>query len=206
LKRLHRRLVTSATYRQSALAEGPAAAGSAGRPSAEMDPENRWLSRFTVRRLQAEMIRDAMLAVSGELRQQSGGPSGQDQDLRRTIYTRVMRNKRIPLLAEFDAPDGFGSVSQRNVTTTPTQALLMINGSWSLARAQALAARLLKRPHAEPRQLAEAAVWRCLQRPAEPWELDRAAAFLGDDQTQLAARLTDYCHVLLNSNEFIYVD
>jgi hypothetical protein len=95
-----------------------------------------------VRRLDAEQIRDAALAISGELNLDEGGPSVDTSQPRRTIYTKVIRNDRDPLLDVFDAPDNFNSTALRNVTTTPTQALFMINGAWMLERSNALARRL----------------------------------------------------------------
>ncbi len=135
LKKLHRLIVTSAAYQQGAHS-----------PIAEQarlkDPENKLLWRGSTRRLEAEQIRDAMLAVTGELKSERGG-EGRDADQAvRTIYTKVVRNTRDPVLDVFDAPEGFASMAQRNVTTTPTQSLLMINSKWSLARARAFAKRL----------------------------------------------------------------
>ncbi len=136
-KQLHRLILLSATYQQSAR-----------NPEAEnarvKDPENRLLWRANTRRLDAEQIRDAILAATGELDLFAGGPSADWGKPRRTIFTKVIRNTHDPLLEVFDAPDGFQSASQRNTTTTPTQSLLMINSPWSLARAKAFATRLQK--------------------------------------------------------------
>jgi hypothetical protein len=134
-KELHRLIMTSATYQQSALRPAPEVAR-------KKDPENRLLWRMNVRRLDGEQIRDAMLAASGELDLTAGGPSVDASKHRRSIYTKVIRNTPDPLLAAFDTPEGFTSTPQRNVTTTATQSLLMINGEWPLQRAKALAARV----------------------------------------------------------------
>jgi mono/diheme cytochrome c family protein len=134
-KRLHRLIVTSATYRQSALRPMPQRAASE-------DPNNRLLWRMNVRRLDAEQIRDATLAASGQLDLSVGGASVNASTPRRSIYTKFIRNSRDPLLAVFDGADGFVSTDRRNVTTTPTQALLMINGPWTRTRASAFAKRL----------------------------------------------------------------
>jgi mono/diheme cytochrome c family protein len=137
LKKLHRLIVLSATYQQSVAS-----------PLAEIarikDPENRLLWRGGTRRLDAEQIRDAILAVTGELDLSAGGPSVDWAKPRRTIYTKVVRNTRDPLLDVFDVPERFASQAQRNVTTTPTQSLLMINSPWALGRARAFASRLKK--------------------------------------------------------------
>ena len=137
IKPLHRLILTSAAYRQAARrSESDLAAGQ------RIDPENRLLWKRTVQRLDAEEIRDAMLAASGELDPAIGGPSVPTSRPRRTIDTRVIRNIRDALLDAFDAADGTFSTPRRNTTTTATQALLLINGDWTLARAKALAARL----------------------------------------------------------------
>jgi hypothetical protein len=135
IKKLHRIILNSAVYRQSATAP-------ASEEARMKDPENRWLWRMNTRRLDCEQIRDAILAASGELDFSMGGPSVDVSKPRRTIYTKVMRNTRDPLLDVFDAPEGFASTAQRDVTTTPTQALLMFNSQQMLERAKAMAARL----------------------------------------------------------------
>jgi hypothetical protein len=197
-KKLHRLIMTSATYRQSALRETPEVARM-------KDPDARWLWRFGTHRLEAEQIRDAMLAVSGELQPASGGPSVDDSVPRRSIYTKVLRNHPDPVLEAFDAPESFGSICTRNCTTTATQSLLMINGDWPLKRAAAFAKRV-KHDAAggDPKALLETAYRLAYARSPSADELQSGTEFLksGDlDQT-----LTDFCHVLLNSNEFLYVD
>ena len=132
LKALHREIMLSATYRQTARREP-------GTTTAKVDPENDYLWRFHPRRLDAEQARDAMLAVSGELDLKSGGPSTPGSGKRRSIYTQKKRNRPDELLSALDKPAGFASVSDRQSTTTPTQALQLINGDWVLARARKLA-------------------------------------------------------------------
>src|SRR5207302_2951499 len=87
-------------------------------------------------------IRDAIYAVTGELDPSAGGPGAAHTDPRRSIYTRIMRNSRDPLLDVFDAPLWFSSASSRDTTTTPVQALLLANSPFMLARSRALADRL----------------------------------------------------------------
>ncbi|PQO45382.1 PSD1 and planctomycete cytochrome C domain-containing protein [Blastopirellula marina] len=135
LKPLHRDILLSATYRQSSLVDMPEKA-------ALVDPKNRLLWKFPARRLEAEQIRDAMLAVSGELGDKSDGPASSSNSTSRSIFTKKMRNSPDALLDSFDAPKGFASVAQRNSTTTATQSLLMFNGDWTLKRAEAMAKRL----------------------------------------------------------------
>ena len=138
MKAMHRLIMTSATYRQSAV-----------RPMPEVaklkDPENRWLWRMTARRLDAEQVRDAMLAASGELDLSvAGGPPDDYTAPRRAVFTKVLRNTRDPLMEAFDLPDAFGSVCDRNRTTSATQSMLMMNGDWPLKRAAAFARRVAR--------------------------------------------------------------
>jgi cytochrome c553 len=134
LKKLHRRILLTAAYRQSSKASS--------KKNYEQDVENRWLSHMPVRRMTAEQIRDNALTISGELKvKRDGGPESSASTCR-SIFTKVLRNSRDPLLDAFDAPDYFSSSSTRNVTTTAPQALLMINGDWTLKRAAAFAKRL----------------------------------------------------------------
>ncbi len=135
LKKLHREILLTATYRQTAHREVPELA-------AKVDPGNKYLWRFNPRRLDAEQVRDAMLAASGELDLTEGGPSADGNGTRRSIYTIKKRNSQNELLRAMDAPAGFASTSERQSTTTPTQALLMLNGEWTLSRAQKLASRV----------------------------------------------------------------
>jgi hypothetical protein len=141
-KPLHRLIVTSATYRQS----GP-------HPSAAdyrtLDPQNDWYWRFDVRRLDAEQIRDAILAVSGRLSDRVGGPAASDNEHRRSIYTIVKRNSRNPLLDAFDLPLFFTSTASRNTTTNPLQSLLLINSKEMMDHADRLAERVEQAPAAE---------------------------------------------------------
>ena len=212
-KRLHKLIMTSAAYRQSALSEPL-------KQALLSDPENRLLWRMNVRRLSSDQIRDAALYVTGELDLKMGGASVASSAARRTVYLKVYRNSRQPLLDVFDTPDGYFSVSERNVTTTPTQSLLMINGPWVLARAKALAQRLDKLQVKNDRQRVKHAFRLVLGRGATPDELALADNFLST-QTAAAepkkdakqqegdrrlAALVDFCHVLLNSNEFLYTD
>ena len=202
-KSLHRLIVTSATYRQSAT-----------NPNAEQqqlkDPSNRWLWRANIRRLDAEQIRDSMLLVSGKLDAHSGGPSVPASKPRRSVFTEQRRNSPDPLLDVFDSADGFSSTPERNVTTTPTQALLMINSKDSLAHASEFARRVQREAGSE-RESQIVVAYR-LAYGREPNNAERSAAieFLNQQAARNAAAasssLTDFCQVLLNSNEFLYVD
>jgi mono/diheme cytochrome c family protein len=136
LKSLHRDILLSATYRQTARIQPSETA-------ARVDPANKFLWRFSPRRLDAEQIRDAALAASGELDLTAvGGPSQEaNTSPRRAIYTIKKRNNQNELLRAMDAPAGFTSIPERIGTSTPIQALLFMNGDWMLTRARMVAAR-----------------------------------------------------------------
>lgn len=203
IKSLHRLIVTSATYRQSS-------SHSQADQQQLVDPSNRLLWRANIRRLDAEQIRDAMLFVSGKLDTTSGGPSVPASKPRRSLFTEQRRNSPDLLLDVFDSADGFSSTAERNVTTTPTQALLMINSKEALGYAAEFARRVTAEAGSErDRQLATA--YRlAFGREATPTEMAAATEFLNQQAArnaeQASAVLADFCHVLLNSNEFLYVD
>lgn len=137
MKNLHRLIMTSATYRQTARRE----------PTSDeeiADPANRLLWRFPPQRLDAEQLRDATLAASGELTHREGGPSIDAGAPNRSIFMKKRRNTPDLMMGEFDSPAGFGSTPNRIPTTTPLQSLLLVNGEWSISRATAFAKRLLK--------------------------------------------------------------
>ena len=172
LKWLHRQIVLSSAYRQSSLR--------ADSHAEEKDPENRWLWRYPVKRLSAEQIRDALLFTSGELKETQGGPpESAATSKRRSIYTKVMRNSRDPLLGVFDFPDRMTSAGRRNSTTTPTQALELINGSLTMQRARALAARVSKlSPENRPESAVRQAIQLTLGRDPTDQELMHFTQFL----------------------------
>lgn len=134
LKKMHRLVVTSATYRQST--QHPQFASYQTR-----DPDNQLYWRGDTRRLAAEQIRDAILSVTGQLDPRAGGPGVNPDAPRRSIYTRYMRNVRDPLLDVFDLPQFFISESSRQTTTTPIQSLLLFNSTQMLRHASKLATR-----------------------------------------------------------------
>jgi Protein of unknown function (DUF1553)/Protein of unknown function (DUF1549)/Planctomycete cytochrome C len=170
LKSLHRRIVLSATYRQSAGHPDPAN----GRL---VDPENRWLWKAPVRRLEAEQIRDAILAVTGELSLKEGGPGVAGSESRRSIYGKILRNTRDPLLDVFDAPYWISSAASRDTTTTPVQSLLLVNSPAMIARGKAFAARLA-RDEADHAKRVDRAYRLAYGRPAIAKESAAALAYL----------------------------
>ena len=204
IKQLHRLIMTSHAYRQASHVTPEAAT---------KDPLNRWLWRQNLRRLDAEQIRDAILSVTGELNLNAGGPSADAKEPRRTLYTKLYRNRRDALLDVFDVPDGIASTPQRNVTTTPLQSLLLINSPWMLERDKALAARI-NQNSPDDAALAELLYQRLFGRSPREEERRTVAAFLNEPTQRysgspIEARqraLGDLCHALLNANEFLFVD
>src|SRR5206468_3179232 len=141
-------------------------------------PDNRWLWRMTTRRLDAEQIRDAMLAVSGELSLSEGGPPVDFIAPRRGVYTKAIRNNRDPLNEAFDGADGIVTTPMRSTTTTPTQSLLLINGVWPLQRAENFAARLRNMKLKDNDQLVTQAYSLAFGRPPDAAERASALKFL----------------------------
>jgi hypothetical protein len=200
IKRLHRQMVTSAVYRQAS--HGPAVAAAAAK-----DPANRWLARMTVRRLAAEQIRDAAIAVTGEIDSRMGGAAGEwGKTARRAIYLKVVRNALEPTLDVFDVADGIFTTPIRNVTTTPTQSLFMINGPWMMLRAKAFQRRLARDSSLTMEQWIATVYSLAFGRPPSEAETQDAVQFLQSNSARSEDALVDLCHVLLNSNEFLYVD
>ena len=135
-KAMHRLLLTSAAYRRSSTHPAPA-------QGQLKDPQDILLWRAQPQRLEAEQVRDAIFAVGGDLdlrRAQGSGANATDPV--RSVFTRIMRNSRDPILDVFDAPQWFNSTSGRDITTTPVQSLLLINSPFMLRRGDILARRI----------------------------------------------------------------
>ena len=223
LKKLHKLIVMSPTYRQSSLVVRPS-----GRSGA---PDGLKAERQTPRRLTGEMLRDAMLAVSGQLNLKPGGPGvrlpmpkeisdtllkGQykvtpdlTEHTRRSVYVFARRNLRHPLFDLFDRPDAQISCARRNESTTAPQALTLLNSDFAHDTAAKLATSLTDKHGSDLRALISAATQRCLSRAATEAEITTGSTFI-EQQTQLAGSfqgaLADFCLALLNSNEFLFVD
>ena len=197
LKKMHRLMVISATYRMGSEIQNP-------KPQNQnpqlMDPENRLLWHFPIRRLDAGQIHDAALAVSGELNIKSGGAGVNLPKVpRRAVYGTVLRNKPVEMMNAFDSPDAISHAPSRNVTTTATQSLLMLNGEWTQARAEAFACRLICAEEDESAHV-KLAYRLAFGRAPTADELSVALEFIHESGLQ------DFCHALLNSNEFVYLD
>ena len=215
LKQLQRQIVLSSTYRQSGYSPSAAQAEQA-------DPENRLLWRFSRRRLTAEELRDAMLAVSGRLNLQAGGRSvivPVDPQLveqlykpaqwqvaerateydRRSVYLIAKRNLRLPFLEVFDAPALLASCSRRQASTHAPQALELLNGHLSNDLALAFAKRLQQESGGAPEQIVERAFWLTAGRAPTPRERDLSLEFLREGSLQ------EFALAMFNLNEFLYV-
>ncbi|WP_165698747.1 PSD1 and planctomycete cytochrome C domain-containing protein [Bremerella volcania] len=191
-KPMHRLIMDSAAYRQTARFEGNVARQhtSSDEPAVrpiDIDPTNRLLWRFPPTRLDAEQLRDAMLAVSGELKHRDGGPSVSGSTPNRSVYVIKKRNKPDEMLSGFDAPLCFESAPTRDSTTTPIQSLLLANGAWTLDRSRAFAKRLL----AGKEQLDAADVRKAWQlvfgREASDEEITAALTFIREQTESITA-------------------
>ena len=210
LKHVHRLIVISATYRQQSRASNPAAT--------RLDAQNRLLWRQNPRRLDAESLRDTVLAVAGTLNPATGGPGYRDFKYteayaplydyitpddpslwRRSIYRFIVRTTPHQFMSTLDCADPANLTPVRVQTTTALQALTLSNNEFMLKQARHLAARVERETTTR-----DAAVRRAFalafQRDATPAEV-RAAATLTAEQGLFAL-----CRALLNANEFIYVD
>jgi hypothetical protein len=215
LKALHRLIVTSSTYRQSARPATPT--------TLAKDPDNRLLGRWRPRRLAAEEVRDAMLSAAGVLDTRVGGASivlPVDEDLvhllydpkqwlvtpdlrdhgRRSVYLFAKRNLRLPFLQVFDQPDGQTSCPRRETSTHALQALEMLNGRTSNHLAEAFARRLEREAGADRGRQVELAFRLSAGRAPTPKERELALAFLQQQP------LAEFALALFNLNAFLYVN
>jgi hypothetical protein len=224
LKHLHRLIVTSNAYRMSSRPDPAALA---------RDPENDLLWRFDLRRLSAEEVRDSVLAVSGNLNRQMGGPSiyphvqrevlrGQSmpgvgwresppgEAARRSVYVHIKRSLPVPFLNAFDAPDPDSSCPVRFTTTQPTQALAMLNGEFLNAQARVFADDVRKAAGDDPAAQVRLALRRVTQREPTAGEVERGVRFVArlreTHRRSAADALGDFCLLALNLNEFVYLD
>jgi hypothetical protein len=189
------------------------------------DPQNRLHSFQPIRRLEAECIRDAMLAVSTRLdercygssvapflnahMQGRGRPSKSgplDGAGRRSIYLNVRRNFLSPLLVAFDYPVPFSTMGRRTSSNVPAQALILLNDPFVLGQARGWAENVLEGPERSPGERVLRVYLEALGRPPTEAETNAALAFVSreDSATPLNA-WTDLCHILFNLKEFIFV-
>ena len=197
LKKLHRLILLSATYQQSM-------AGDAG--AIERDPDNRFCTRMPSRRLEAEPIRDAMLAVAGQLDLTKEGPAQAELGLpRRSVYIQTRRFMRNLYTTLFDAANPEQPVAQRSVSTTAPQALFLLNNEFVKQQAQALAARLAAEVPQDGPERVQRAYEVLFARPASDMETAIAEEFLSQAADRQEGWI-DYAQLLLCSNEFFYVN
>jgi hypothetical protein len=229
LKTMHRLMMTSAAYRRS----------SANTPAAfAKDPENKLLWRMNRRRLEGEAIRDTILAVSGGLNPNMGGPgvyarlpkgvnvefpnndkelswgtATQEEDRRRSIYLFQRRTLTFPLMDVFDVAPMNQSCAARPQTTVAPQALALFNGEFVREAAGHFAERLRREAGHEPVKQIDRAFHTVFARQPTKVERKSGQQFLLDqrvlrksDADPQRAALTDFCHVILNANELIYID
>jgi hypothetical protein len=224
LKHMHRLMVLSAAYCQDSQVDLKDARCAKGW---EVDRDDHLLWHARRQRLEGEAAHDAMLAVAGELNLRMFGVSArpklperissyawkadakpEDQN-RRSIYVFAKRNLRYPLFDAFDLPDMHNSCARRAVTTTAPQALLLLNGDFTLDRSRRLGDDLAAQFPSDDAALAARAYQTVWGRPATDDEVKLAVKFLTSQKTALHSRdaaVADFCQALLNSNEFLYVD
>jgi hypothetical protein len=203
LKHMHKLIVQSATYRRSSKAR---------KDLETRDPMNKFLARQVRLRLSAELIRDHALAVSGLLNSTVGGPSVRPpqrpgvlalgfqsgaekwtesqgaERYRRGLYVMFLRTTPYPELIHFDAPDSMQSCSRRERSTTPLQALNLLNDPVFVEAAQVLAARILREQTGSLTDRLNYAFRLCLARAPRPKELDRLASYYEEQKRILAEK------------------
>ncbi|PYT16924.1 MAG: hypothetical protein DMG59_09160 [Acidobacteria bacterium] len=217
MKPLHRLILLSSTYQQDYIAQAP-------RDAMEKDPENKLLWRFPRRRLSAEELRDAMLATSGRLNPQRGGPSvivpiepalvkliynpaqwavnpDPNQFNRRSIYVFHKRNLRLPLLEVFDSPDMQLSCPRREQSTHALQALELLNGEFSNAMARALAERVAREAGPRTDLQVDRAFRLALGRGPNAAEKQAALRYLAD-----GGPLSEFALAIFLLNDFLYAN
>ncbi|MDB5308383.1 MAG: hypothetical protein JWO38_2585 [Gemmataceae bacterium] len=225
LKRMHRLMLLSATYRQSSGVRNAdfGLRNTNQKPVSSIphseDPDNQLLSRMNRLRLEGEAVRDTLLAISGRLNPKAGGPGvvlpeasratggsrpvpvtpDEKEYARRSLYLFSRRNLRVPFLEAFDLPDSNLSCPRRERSTTAPQALALLNAAEAITAANAMSDRL-KSEAATTAGRIDRAYQLAFGRPPSPAERDGAAAFLKESP------LSELCRALINMNEFVYLD
>jgi hypothetical protein len=223
-KSLHKLILMSQAYQQSSIASPDVM---------EKDPNNDWFSRFDLRRLSAEEIRDSILAANGRLNPTMYGPSiypelsrevlasqsvpgkgwekssYQDQ-ARRSVYIHIKRSLLVPMMSNFDFPEPDTSCEARFITTQPGQALGMMNGDFLNQQSMEFAQRLATEAGSELRSQVARGYLLALSREATTTEIDRGVRLIetlvGKHGLSRDVALANFALFLLNTNEFVYVD
>ena len=224
VKRMIKEIVLSRTYQMSS---HPSAAD-------EQDPSNTLLHRMRIRRLQSEVIRDAMLTISGRIDDRmfgqpvpvhltafmtGRGRPGQgplDGNGRRSIYISIRRNFLSPMMLAFDMPQPSAPMGRRTVSNVPAQALIMMNDPLVVQQAEVWAKRLLEQPDLSPEERVELMYQQAFARTPSEEESTAALGFLNeqasrygiaaDEATSSLQTWADLCHVMFNVKEFIFVN
>ncbi len=220
IKAIHRLMMTSSTYRQTSL-------GPAEKKCEEVDPGNLLLWRMNRQRLEGEIIRDSVLAVSGLLNPDRGGPgvfprlpaamserlriknlpiwepSDGPETRKRSVYIYQRRQLEVPFLSVMDAPVFQTSCERRGVSTTALQSLMMLNGDLVSQEAVHFAERVAREAGPKPSEQIQRAFQLALARPPTAEELKEARDFLAAADKE---GLVGLCRILFNTNEFVYVD
>jgi len=190
LKKLHREIVLSATYRQ------------------QNDGSNNTPWRFQPRRLEGEQLRDALVTLADQLDVTVGGPAQDDDSNRRSIYLKKLRNSPLTMFAVYDVPERIDSVAKRDVTTTPVQALLAMNDPEQQRRVQAIVERVHQRADGDNVKLINEMFLSIFNRPPTPEDQQACQALLkeaaGEGQARTEA-IADIAWAMLNSHEFLFV-
>ncbi len=225
MKQMHRLMMLSSTYQMSSAYNERAF---------ETDPENKLLWRANRRRLEAEALRDGIMAASGDLDLTAGGTlmtykdrqyvsdtakrGGMDYERnRRAVYIPIVRSSMYDVFQAFDLPDPSTSNGDRSSTVVAPQALFVMNGAVALRHSRTLAEKLLARTDWDDAARIREAYERALGRPPLPQEIDRALTLIGSVDKQVANRQTDpatrrvfawqsFVKALMASNEFIYLN
>ncbi|MBI3861949.1 MAG: PSD1 domain-containing protein [Planctomycetia bacterium] len=207
LKPIHKLIVHSAVYQQ---------ANEVSPANLKADPLNQYLWHYRPRRLEAEVIRDSLLAAGASLDTTMYGPSILDNVPRRSIYLRVKRSELIPFMTMFDAPEPAQSIGERISTTVPTQALAMMNSPFVRQQAERLSRRIRSTPEVPIPAAIDNAYQIAFCRPPTAAERERMLAFIERQATggaapqtetpQTETALVEFAQVLLCLNEFVYVD
>ena len=216
IKQMHRLIMTSEAYRMASAYENGV--------DHEKDPQNQYLWRFRAQRLDAEIVRDSILAASGSINLAIGGPPvfpslpkelltsvshgiwKNEEDgpavWRRSVYVYRRRGLVFPMFQVFDLPEQNVSAGARTVSTVPTQALTLLNDAFVLRQAQLFADKVKKAAGDDRNKQIDVAYRIALTRPPSPAELALARRAL---DTSASGSLVDLTHVLLNLNEFVYL-
>ncbi|MEO2023102.1 MAG: DUF1553 domain-containing protein, partial [Pirellulaceae bacterium] len=205
LKPIHKLIMMSAVYRRAGQTNGVAV---------KKDPDNQLWWRRGAMRLEAEVIRDTLLAVSGSLDKTMFGKGSLDQaSPRRSIYLTVKRSNLIPLLQLFDAPDSIQGIGNRDVTTVPPQALAMMNSPVIRQLAEKFSKRLQAGPEITLENRVGEAYQLALSRQPTESEMAQMVGFIksqassyGATDAAMQRALADFCQLVLCLNEFMFVD